>query len=255
MNLKPILIFAVFAIFVQTSIVCAQDIQTGSFKITSTSEVILGKEMASDFDRQLDIDEEIKWQVYVPKTYDPANPPGVLLYQVYDSGMKDPTGWKSAMDERNMILIRIIGKGGEYTQRKELFISILAPMVLQQRYKIDSSRVYTSAFGGCNNAGALALTYPNIIKGAIYINCNPSVWRNKEPDLVHLMRQNRYYFIAGRDRTQQIDNRQEIRKYRDAGIENVKFVRTGRLSLTKNLNRTQLFEAIDYLDSNEVVAE
>ena len=63
MNLKPILIFAVFAIFVQTSIVCAQDIQTGSFKITSTSEVILGKEMASDFDRQLDIDEEIKWQV------------------------------------------------------------------------------------------------------------------------------------------------------------------------------------------------
>ncbi|MDG1997104.1 MAG: hypothetical protein P8J14_11455 [Emcibacteraceae bacterium] len=110
-----------FAIIIQTSIVSAQDIQTGSFRITSTSEEILGKATASDFEKQLDIDEEIQWQVYVPKTYDPYNPPGILLYQTYKnySGMRrgkieDPTGWKSAMDERNMILIRIISKGGEY---------------------------------------------------------------------------------------------------------------------------------------------
>lgn len=118
MHLKPILLFAIIAIFVQTSIVCAQDVQTGSFKITSTSETILGKETASGFERQLDIDEEIKWQVYVPEIYDPANPPGVLLYQFYGRGIEDPRGWKSAMDERNMILIRIIGKGGNTRKEK-----------------------------------------------------------------------------------------------------------------------------------------
>jgi hypothetical protein len=253
MHLKSILLCAIVAVFVQNSSVYAQDGQTGSFKITSTSEAILGKEMASDFEERIAIDEEINWWTYVPKAYDPANPPGILLYQTYLSNTEDPTGWKSAMDDRNMILIRIIGKGGEYPQRKELFLSVLAPMVLQQRYTIDSSRIYTTANGGCNNAGAMAQYYPNIVKGAIYINCNPSVWRNKEPDLVEIMRQNRYYFIAGRDRTEQIDNKQEIRKYKKAGIENVKFVRTGRLNRTDNLSRTQLMKAIDYLDDNEKV--
>ena len=262
MHLKPILFFTIFAILVQTSVVWAQDVQTGSFRITSTSEAILGKEMASDFKKQLKIDEEINWQVYVPESYDPANPPGILLYQTYRSysGVRrgkiaDPTGWKLVMDRKNMILIRIIGKGGEYTKRKELFLGILAPMILQQRYKIDSNRVYTSADAECTSAGAIAQIYPNIIKGAIYINCNPSVWRKKVPDLIDLMRQNSYYFIAGRDRTEQIDNQQEIRKYRNAGIENVKFVRTARLSRSQNLNRSQLIEAIDYLDGNEVVEE
>ncbi|MDG1997103.1 MAG: hypothetical protein P8J14_11450 [Emcibacteraceae bacterium] len=134
-------------------------------------------------------------------------------------------------------------------------LNVLAPLLIQQRYAIDSNRVYTSMDAQCNNAGALAKLYPNIIKGAIYINCNPSVWRDKEPDRVDLMRQNRYYFIAGRDRMQQVDNTQELRKYKAAGIENVKFVRTGRLSRTQNLNRGQLKVAIDYLDDNEAVAE
>ena len=44
MKLKPTLLYTIFAIFVQTSIVVAQDVQTGSFKITSNSEAILGKD-------------------------------------------------------------------------------------------------------------------------------------------------------------------------------------------------------------------
>lgn len=255
MILKTSTFFAIFLTIVQTTIVYAQDFQTGSFRITTTSEEILGKESALNFKKQIAIDEEINWWVYVPKNYDPANPPGVLLFQTYRSDTSDPTGWKSAMDERNMIMIRIIGKGGEYPQRKELFLSILEPMVLQKSYSINTSRVYTSALGGCNNAGALAMTYPNIIKGAIYINCNPSIWRKKEPELIELMRQNRYYFIAGRDRVDQVDNRQEIRKYKGAGIKDVTFVRTGRLTRTQNLNRTQLITAIDYLDGNEPTEE
>lgn len=251
MRLKSTILFTIITAFIQFSMAYAQDVQTGSFRITSTSEAILGKETATQFEMNLDIDEEVSWNVYVPESYDPANPPGVLLYQIYGSETDDPTGWKTAMDERNMILIRIIGKGGMYPLSKELFISILAPMVLQQKYKIDTSRIYTSADNGCINAGAVAMTYPNIIKGAIYINCYPGVWRNEEPELVHLMRDNRYYFIAGRDRTEQVDNSQEIRKYRDAGIENVKFVRSGRISRTRNLNRSMLIEAIDYLDGKE----
>lgn len=251
MNFKSIFIFAIFSFLSQSSISFSQDIQTGSFRITSTSGEILGEETAIDYKARIDVDEEINWWTYVPESYDPSNPPGILLYQTYTSNREDPTGWKAAMDERNMILIRIIGKGGEYPQRKELFLSVLAPMALQQRYAIDTSRIYTTAFGGCINAGAMAQIYPNIVKGAIYINCNPSIWRKKEPELVHLMRENRYYFVAGRDRTEQIDNRQEIRKYKGAGIENVKFVRTGRLSRSKNLNRPQLIEAIDYLDGND----
>lgn len=255
MHVKTAIIFILLILSLPFSIVRAQDVQTGSFEITTTSEAILGKDVASGFAEQLDIDEDVTWSVYVPETYDPENPPGVLLFQLYDSGMDDPTGWKTAMDERNMILIRIIGKGGEYPRFKELFIGVLAPLALQQRYKIDTSRIYASSVRVCDSTGAVAQLYPNIFKGAIYINCNPAIWRGEEPELIDLMRENRYYFIAGRDRTQQIDNTQELKKYRDAGIENVKFVRTGRLNRTRNLNRSMLVEAIDYLDGNEEVKD
>lgn len=245
-------IFTIMIVFImQSTIANAQDVQTGSFTITSTSEAILGKETASNYKNILDIDEEIKWNVYVPKSYDPTNPAGILLFQLYSSGMDDPIGWDSAMDEKNMVLVRIISTGGEYPLKKELIISILAPVMLQQKYKINTSRVYTSSVRGCNNAGAIAQNYPNIIKGAIYINCKPSVWRNKEPEMIELMRQNRYYFIAGRDRLSQVDNKPEINKYIKAGIENVKSVRTGRLNRTENLDRSQLIEAIDYLDGKD----
>lgn len=251
MFLKTTFFFSIIVIFIQNSIAYSQEVQTGSFIITSTTEAILGKETAESYKKILDLDEEIKWSVYVPKTYNPSNPPGILLYQLYGRGTEDPTGWPTAMDDRNMILIRIIGKGGEYPLRKELIISILAPLVLQQRYKIDTNRIYTSSVRGCVNAGAIAMNYPNIVKGAIYINCNPGTWRKKEPELIELMRQNRYYFVAGRDRFKQIDNRQEIRRYKDAGIKNVKFVRMGNLDHLKNLNRFQLVDAIDYLDGND----
>ncbi len=245
------IISAFFALILSGFVANAQEVNTGSFRITSTSEAILGKETADSFAEYLDIDEEVTWNVFVPENYDPANPPGVLLFQLYGSEIEDPTGWQTAMEERNMILIRLIGKGGEYPRFKELVISVMAPLALQQRYKINTRRIYTSSVRGCDNIGALAQLYPNIFKGAIYINCNPATWRDEEPALVHLMRENRYYFIAGRDRTQQIDNTQDIRKYRDAGIENVKFVRKGRLNRTRNLNRPMLIEAIDYLDGKE----
>lgn len=251
MYLKFNIISVIFTLFLSVLVANAQEVDTGSFTIVSTSEAILGKETASGFEDYLDIDEDITWSVFVPETYDPANPPGVLLFQLYGSEVEDPTGWQTAMEERNMILIRIIGKGGEYPRFKELVISLMAPLVLQQRYSINTRRIYTSSVRGCDNAGAIAQLYPNIFKGAIFINCNPATWRSEEPELVHLMRDNRYYFIAGRDRTQQIDNTQEIRKYRDAGIENVKFVRSGRLNRSRNLNRPMLIEAIDYLDGKE----
>ncbi len=245
------IISMIFALILSGLVANAQEVNTGSIRITSTSEAVLGKETANSFAEHLDIDEEVTWNVFVPENYDPANPPGVLLFQFYGSEVDDPNGWQTAMEERNMVLIRIIGKGGEYPRYKELFISVMAPLVLQQRYKINTRRIYTSSVRVCNNVGAIAQLYPNIFKGAIYINCNPSTWRDEEPELVHLMRENRYYFIAGRDRTTQIDNSQELRTYRDAGIENVKFVRSGRLNRSQNLNRGMLVEAIDYLDGKE----
>ncbi|MCP5381971.1 MAG: hypothetical protein H6912_06340 [Kordiimonadaceae bacterium] len=251
MYLKPTTFIAAIVIFMQSTIVNAQTVQTGVFTITSTSEKILGKENANEFKKILDIDEEITWSVYVPETYDPGIPPGILLFQFYTNKIEHPIGWDTAMEERNMILISIVGKGGEYPLKKELIISILAPVMLQQKYKINTSRVYTSSVGGCVNAGAVAMNYPNIIKGAIYVNCNPGTWRKKEPERVDLMRLNRYYFIAGRDRFKQIDNTQEIKKYEKAGINQVKFVRTGRLNRLDNLNREMLLDAIDYLDGQE----
>ncbi len=228
----------------------AQEPETGSIRLSATSTEILGAEVANQYAAVLPIDEEINWLVYVPANYDPANPPGVLLYQNYGGNTAEPTGWKAALDEKNMILVRLYVRG-EITQRKELLLSVLGPTLLQQHYALDPARIYTSAFNDCRSAGTTAKIYPNIIKGALYINCIPSTWRDDVPERLDLMRQNRYFFITARDRVEQVDVSQELRKYREAGIENTKFERTGRLSRTRNLRRPMLVDALDYLDGIE----
>ncbi len=247
---KSVILGAILCFILQPAALWAQDVATGSIMLKSTSEEILGKELADQYKTVVDIDEELTWLVYVPENYDPENPPGVLLYQNYSAETSEPTGWKAALDEKNMMLIRIFVRG-QLTQRKEMLLSILGPTMLQQHYALDASRIYTSAFNGCRNAGTTAKIYPNIIKGAIYINCIPSTWRDELPERLDLMRQNRYIFITARDRVEQVDVRQELKKYREAGIENTKFVRTGRLSRTRNLRRPMLVEALDYLDGIE----
>lgn len=210
MNTKSIISILLVLLCFKTVSVFAQNFDTGSIKITNTTEEIFGKDAALQYEDIISI------------------------------------------DEKNIIFIKL-HVTGRLTLKKELFLSILAPVMLQQKYRVDTSRIYTSSKNGCISAGNIAKTYPNIIKGALYINCHPATWRDEEPANIELMRDNRYLFISGMFRSEYVDNKQELRKYHDAGILNAKYVRTAAIKKFDNLTRPILSDAIDYLDGKDDV--
>ncbi|MCP5381119.1 MAG: hypothetical protein H6912_02000 [Kordiimonadaceae bacterium] len=239
------IIFSIYLFF--NSVSYAQDNKTGSFLLKSTSADIIGEEAAEQYKVRLDPHEEITWQIYVPENYDPSNPPGVLLYQTYGTGPNDPLGWRAALEEKNLILVRL-RIGGKLIEGKEMLLGVLSLPLLQSKYNINTSRVYNTAENGCIVAGLTSKYYANIFKGSIFVNCVPASWKNDIPEQLELMKQNRYLFIYSPKILKSIGIRQTIRRYNEYGINKTKLESTSRLDSGDNLDRRLLNSAIDYLD-------
>lgn len=249
MIIKSAISVTIFILFILTPTVQAQDVKVGSFKISSTSRQILGEELSSSFDKVLKKDEQVTWQVYVPETYDPSLPAGILLFQNYGA-LREPVGWKTVMENRNLILVRI-SVSGEIIYRKEMLLGVLSLPLLQQEYNIDINRVYSTAFNRCNVVGATAKVYPNIIKGSIYVNCIPTTWNKNVPERIDLMRDNKYVFIVSKNSSLKSGIRREVRRYNKNGIVNTKYSINSRLGANNNIRRRELLKAIDFLDNKQ----
>lgn len=233
--------------FLSFSIALTQNVKVGSFKLQSTSEEILGQEAAEQFESILELDEKITWRVYVPEDYDENNPPGILLYQIYGGTFEEPIGWKSALNEKNLILVRVT-HNGSLIEGKEMLLGVLSLPLLQNQYNIDTSRVYNIERNNCVVGGLTAKYYPHVFKGSIFVNCIPASWKDDIPDNVDLMRDNRFLFIHSPKITRAVGIRQTIRRYNSAGIMNTKHEVPSMLDPGSNLDRRLLNSSIDYLD-------
>ena len=56
------------------------DIKTGYFRKTTTPLELLGEQGAQVVAGVFAADEKLRWQLYVPKNYDPAKPAGVIVF-------------------------------------------------------------------------------------------------------------------------------------------------------------------------------
>ncbi|MBL4602503.1 MAG: hypothetical protein JKY84_07150 [Emcibacteraceae bacterium] len=247
---KKELSLAIIIFYILASFSLAQEEKVGAFKITSTSLDILGDELATNFEKILDKSKKLTWQIYVPKSYDPSLPSGILLFQTYGERHREPRGWKSVMEEKNLIFVRIY-TGGMLAYGKEMLHGIMALPLLQEKYKINTNRVYSIAYRSCNVVGGTAQFYPHIIKGSIYVNCIPFTWKKEEPEKIELMRKNRYVFIHGINSKAKAAAKQEEQRYNESGILNTKFSVISRLRNNDNVGRRGLLEAISFLDNTE----
>lgn len=248
MLLKNIIQFA-FIFFTFVSFSNAQDFKTGSYRVKSTPRIIMGDAIDSANANIVQPDTEITWSLFVPENYDPTKPAGVLLYQSNRDPNNEPIGWKSVMEERNMILLIIYNSGEQ--EPREIMMTVFGLSLVQDMYKINTNRIYITGYVGCAVAGLTSKIYANIVKGAIYYNCIPSTWIDEEPPLIDDMRQNRYVFYHGKDAMTKTGLKQAERKYNKSGIENTKFKALNRLRDKENLKRRDLLKAIKYLDGEE----
>ncbi|MGI9271936.1 MAG: hypothetical protein ACR2QT_09180 [Woeseiaceae bacterium] len=226
------------------------DIRRGQFDVSFTPAQLLDAETLASVAEFVAADEEVIWKVHVPETYDPAEPPGLMVYiSPSDSGWM-PRGWQPVIDENNFIWISADNAGNESPVGRRMLFAVLGPQIIRQLYEIDNDRIYLSGFsGGGKVSGMVAIDFANLFRGAIYIG-GAEHWRGSTPKYFEHVKNNRYVFLAG-DRDFNLDLTKKIyRRYKSAGLDQIKLIVMPR-SGHQNPDAGHFRQAINFLDTRE----
>jgi hypothetical protein len=81
------------------------DEMRGEVSLEATAHEILGDDATTLFGSALDPDEVNEWALYVPESYDPESPAGLLVFiSPTDSG-RMPGRYRQVLDDNNLIWI------------------------------------------------------------------------------------------------------------------------------------------------------
>jgi len=228
--------------------------RTGYFQTTVTPLELLGEEGAQAVSSVFAPDEKLKWQLSVPKTYDPAKPAGVMVFIGFAEWGGGKKTWVPVFEDQNIIWIGLIGGGDKKPLNERMLQAILAQAVLARDYSIDTDRHYLFGYsGGAHVAAILATSKPELFKGALYYG-DALRWGEMLPPKIDLIRQNNFMFMAGARDKDVKDIRRVAIAYKKAGIVNTEtFFIT---NVDRKMPAAGYFEAaIVYLDSGVMTGE
>ncbi len=220
--------------------------QTGEFVLTSTLTDILGAPGAAQLEAIYPPGEPIRWDVFVPETYDAAAPAGLLVYISPTVSGRLPDRWGRVLAEHNLIWVSANdGGNAENVQRRALF-AVISPTLIGSQYALDRDRMYVSGLsGGGKMASMVATDHAQLFSGAIFI-CGVEFW-DAEPRQLDRVRRNRYVFVTGEHDQALRPTRRTFGRYRKAGVSGVKLMEIDGMG-HENPDPARLAEAIEFLD-------
>jgi len=227
-----------------------QSTRTGSFSISATPTEIVGPDSAANFASVIPVDEAISWHITVPESYDPDEPPGLMVYISPSNSGRMPRSWLSLPASHNFIWIGADQSGNRIAVARRVTMALFAVGLVNNHYSIDSHRIYLSGFsGGARVAGLVAAAYPEIFKGDIYIG-GAETWEGElAADKLEGMKQNRYVFLSGSDDFNRRMVREVAAKYTATGIENIELNIISHLG--HELPRASVIgDALNFLDAD-----
>ena len=229
--------------------------RTGYFETETTLLELLGEAGASSMSDVIAADEKLKWKIYVPKTYTPTKPVGVIVFLTYsDSWGGSTRAYNPVLDDKNIIWAGLVGAGDKKTLNGRMMRALLTPTFLARDYVLDSERMFIGGTsGGALVASILATSKPQFFKGGLFIGGGVG-WKDKEPAAIAQVRQNRYVFLVGSKNPALNEVRSIAFAYREAGIENTDLIvmpNVGRKAPTANYIR----RALEFLDEQEVTEQ
>lgn len=218
----------------------AQTPKTGEFVINSTPREIIG-EQAAQFNANIDENERLEWEVYVPENYDASKPAGIMVFAGAPVIVREPVGWLSVMKDKNLIWVAARRSGnGSSVHQKELLAMLSVPLI-QKNYNIDNTRIYITGEG--RTAARTALDYPEIFDGAIFMG--DRLWEDDAETKVKNVLDKKFVFVTREASALPKSNRYAYNKFRSAGVENVQIV---HIQGSHRYNRPRFANSIDYLD-------
>jgi len=225
--------------------------RTGYFETETTVLELLGEKGAASLSDVFEPDELLKWKVYVPKTYMPTKPAGVIVYVTFSNSWGGSRrAYNEVLDDSNLIWAGVIGAGDKKPMDTRIMRVMLTPTFLAQNYKLDPERMFVGGTsGGAQVAAILATSKPELFKGALFIG-DALAWKDKLPAGIDHVRKNRYVFMVGSNNTNLNNVRSAAAAYRKAGVEHTKLIvmpNVARKAPTANF----IQKAIEYLDGHE----
>jgi len=199
-------------------------VQTGEFSSRATVLELLGESSAQGYESLVSIDDPIQWQVYVPESYDPQKPAGLLVYISPTNSGQIPDDWKSLMEQYNLIWVAADNSGNNAPVVNRFTFALLATVLVDRYYRLDEKRRYISGFsGGGRVASMVATEYAKLFRGAIY-NCGVNFWDDNPAVSIDQLKTNRYVFITGAKDFNKTDTRRVYGQYEKAGVEQIKLM-------------------------------
>jgi len=240
-------------IFVSTGLT-AEDVvapRTGYYELSMTPADVLGEPGSQGIADILPADKIIDWQVYVPKSYSAASPPGVVVFVSSWHRGGPPKAWNYLLEENNLIWIGANNSGNGLPVAPRMLKAIIAPAVLSRRYAIDPERCYVAGFsGGGMTATRIATAKPELFKGGIYMG-GTVFWNENTPPKIDLIKQNHHVFLVGTYDPAQKTTRKVYKGYIEAGVKNAELI-TIRNHRHRMPPPAYFEKAINYLDSRLV---
>ncbi len=222
------LIFA-GALLAMTSAVWAEAAKdgprTGYFRKTTTPLELLGEDGARALADVFEPDQKLKWQLYVPHSYDPSKPAGVIVFITHKPNWGGSRrSYNDLLEERNLIWAGILEAGGKRPVNERALRAILTPPLLAKDYSLDPSRIYMGGFSdGAHVAAMVATGKPDVFKGGLFVGGAVS-WDEKVPPRIDLIRQNRFVFLTGTNDPALKTVRMAAIDYKKDGVEHTSLI-------------------------------
>ena len=79
--------------------------ESGAFRVEFKAADLFTEQQAKEWRTYISMDRDMTWEIFVPETYDPSRPAGVLTYVSPIRTGLIPENWKPVLAERNLIWI------------------------------------------------------------------------------------------------------------------------------------------------------
>lgn len=210
----------------------------------------------------------VTYQVIVPKTYQPGEPHGVIVFVNSSDGGALPGSIKQHLDQYRLIGIASQKSGNDRDVLLRHAYAVHAVELLNERYELDSDRIYISGMSGggrlCSQVmmmnsdtftggfplvGANACITMKVADSKGNTGTAQGVWRNMDKKrLAKAGREGRFVFMTGSKDYNKANVKSVYEGYKQAGFRYVEYIEQPGLGHSVP-NAEHIAKALKFLDA------
>ena len=144
-----------------------QTIHFAESTIQSSAEEVKARLHSSEDAGAFDITTE-KFQLIVPKNYQPGEPWGLFVWISAGDDARIPADWEAVLAERKLLFLGALQSGNKRDIFDRIRMAVDASAGMRKRCRIDERRVYLSGFsGGARVASMVGVCYADLFTGTM----------------------------------------------------------------------------------------